>query len=88
MNDIELWIGGNGERNHGGPVDQLTGSTFSYIIAKQFQDLKRGDRFYYENAPDASKGTDKTAFTLGKFLFLTQVYYLAYNLNSFGKKTN
>jgi len=29
--------------------------------------LKRGDRFFYENAPDATLGTSKTAFTMSKY---------------------
>ena len=37
---------------------------------KQFEDLKKGDRFYYENGPS----TSSTAFTLSKiFLKLIQL---------------
>ncbi len=69
VEDVDLWIGGIAERRTGDP-DKILGDTFTYIIAQQFLDLKKGDRFYYENAPDASKGTSATAFTLGKvFLF-------------------
>ena len=35
------------------------------MIAKQFQDFKKSDRFFYENAKDPMLGTQLTAFTLG-----------------------
>jgi len=46
VDDIDLWSGGASEL----PLrDAYIGHTFSCIIGKQFQDLKRGDRFYYEH---------------------------------------
>ena len=57
-----MWVGGLAEFRK---KDAIVGRTLSCIIANQFQALKTGDRFYYENAPSATDGTEKTAFTLG-----------------------
>jgi peroxidase len=64
-----LWIGGLLESI---PNEDLSsrmnngalGETFSCLLTMQFLDSKRGDRFFYENAPNKTLGTQDTAFTM------------------------
>ncbi len=46
VNSVELWIGGLAEDHVSGA---MVGQTFDVIIAKQFRDLRDGDRFWYQN---------------------------------------
>lgn len=46
VDKVELWIGGLAENHVAGA---MVGQTFGVIIAEQFQDLRDGDRFWYQN---------------------------------------
>lgn len=76
VNDIDLWVGGLAEgafivnnrinetfRQPGSVV----GATFNCLLRQQFIELKRGDRFFYENGPNQNLGTVSTAFTIGDY---------------------
>ena len=64
MDDIDIYVGGLSENSINGAI---VGPTFSCIMALQFRDLKKGDRFYYENGPSA------TSFTPGEIVFLVLI---------------
>jgi Ca2+-binding RTX toxin-like protein len=50
VDKVDLWTGGLSERHM---TDAMIGSTFGAIIAMQFENLRDGDSFYFENQLDA-----------------------------------
>ena len=57
QDDIDLVVGGLAERPLSGAV---VGPTFGCLLGQQFQILKKGDRFWYEN------NIPPSAFTKGR----------------------
>lgn len=55
IDQVDLWTGGLAERSASGA---MVGQTFRTIIGDQFERLRDGDRFYFENALD--KGIVRT----------------------------
>jgi peroxidase len=51
VNQIDLWTGGLSEKHFAGG---LVGETFSTIIGNQFEALRDGDRYYYENMANST----------------------------------
>ena len=72
MEDIDLFIGGLAERPLSGAV---VGPTFGCLLGQQFQILKKGDRFWYEN------NIPPSALSKGKItrhmLFLVFIYFVS-----------
>ncbi len=85
VEDIDLWFGLLSETVDRTifNADVLTGPTLTCLLAEQFQDLKTGDRFFYENSPDASKNTEKTAFTVSQLNEIKKVSLSTLLCNNF-----
>lgn len=64
MNDIDLFVGGLAERP---VIGGLVGPTFACILAQQFSNLRKGDRFWYEN------GGTESSFTPAQLSSIRQV---------------
>lgn len=65
INKVDLWTGGLAEKATGGGI---VGQTFHDIIAKEFTDLRDGDRFFYENALDKHTVKMVNSTTLGDLM--------------------
>lgn len=64
VEDIDLFSAGLAEKS---VVGGLVGPTFACIIAQQFSNLRRGDRFWYENP------NSESSFTAGQLQQIRQV---------------
>ncbi|KAH8397673.1 hypothetical protein KR215_004535 [Drosophila sulfurigaster] len=69
VHDIDLFVGGIAERP---VVGGLVGPTFACIIAQQFSNSRRGDRFWYENSGFESSFTPAQLHSLRR-VSLSQV---------------
>ncbi len=58
VNDIDLYAGGLSEKIvvGDGLQEYAVGSTFACILMDQFANIKKSDRFYYENDPTTNAG--------------------------------
>ena len=54
VDDVDLFTGGLSERP---VVGGVVGPTFACILGQQFLNLRRGDRFWYENSKDKNPGS-------------------------------
>jgi peroxidase len=52
LNSVDLWLGGSSEDHAKGA---MVGSTFQAIIAQQFENVRDGDRFFFESGTQFSK---------------------------------
>ena len=68
MHDIDLYAGGMTEKRVPGTY---VGKTFACILGKQFQNLKQGDRFWYERR-------QPEGFTEGSDHFLNHMFIAKY----------
>ncbi|XP_071451651.1 salivary peroxidase/catechol oxidase-like [Hetaerina americana] len=66
VSEIDLFIGGVGERGGLGGSSSLLGPTFTCLIGDQFARLRRGDRFYYEEGGQPSSFNERQLEQLRK----------------------
>lgn len=70
VRDVDLFVGGIHESPANGG---LVGSTFGCIIDKQFTDLKKGDRLYFENGPSSTSFTTQQLNAIRKVTMSTLI---------------
>jgi peroxidase len=81
--DIDLYIGGVTETRLPG---SLVGPTFTYIIAKQFENLRQSDRFFYTDLTQSVSFTASKKNTIYDILYsLTKSEILLDQLNEIKK---
>lgn len=78
IDDIDLFVGGLAERP---VVGGLVGPVFACIIAQQFSNLRRGDRFWYEN------GDFESSFTPAQLQSIRQVNFAQVLCRTLGSGT-
>jgi len=80
VDDIDYYIGGMLER----PVEGgLVGPTFACIIGEQFERLKKGDRFYYENESEfVGRNAALPELDLDKIREITFSHVVCWNTNT------
>ena len=69
VNDVDLYAGGIAEL----PLPQANvGPTFGCIIAYQFRDLRKGDRYWFENPGQFTEGN--SLFEIIAKIFVLQIF--------------
>ena len=63
--DVDLWVGGLAEKESG---DSLVGDTFTLIMKDQFERLRDGDRFWYQNKFSENKVTELNSLKLSDII--------------------
>ncbi|MFZ1342228.1 peroxidase family protein [Thiothrix eikelboomii] len=63
--EVDLWVGGLAEKYTG---DSLAGETLTTILTQQFEALRDGDRFWYENQFSGQQLQDLNKLTLAEVI--------------------
>jgi Animal haem peroxidase/Peptidase M10 serralysin C terminal len=66
IDQVDLWTGGLSERHMAN--GSLIGETFAHIVGDQFEALRDGDRFYFENALDQKTVAEIKGTTLSDLI--------------------